>query len=274
MTLQAGTDSSGIIHPNFIEEVVTALVESSIMKHSLYIDASGSGNHTISVPYIDPSSLYPYITPESGLIASVSPPDFGKGTIALTKFTAEVTVTNEFMADSISGFLPSLRATLTDLLVGAVEGSAEAVVNAGISSVTAAGANPTYAEYAEAMSAVSAFGHRKAAWYVNPGHYVENMLPVAPAGSCCGNLPDDAIGSFAGYPVYPMPMLSASGTGKVVAWFGDLSKSVATATDLKGSGVRLLDEPKAVTDETIIQARVRAGTAFLNNGTLHGVKLP
>jgi len=39
MTLQAGTDSSGIIHPNFLEEVVTALVESSIMKHSLYIDA-------------------------------------------------------------------------------------------------------------------------------------------------------------------------------------------------------------------------------------------
>jgi HK97 family phage major capsid protein len=100
------------------------------------------------------------------------------------------------------------------------------------------------------------------------------MLPVAPAGSCCGNLPDGAIGSFAGYPVYPMPMMSASGSGKVVAWFGDLSKSVAVATDLKGSGIRVLDEPKAAADETIIQARVRAGSAFLNNGTLHGVKLP
>lgn len=274
MTLKAGTDASGIIHPNFIEEVVTALVESSILKHALYIDASGSGNHTVSVPYIDPASLAPYITNESAAITPDQTPAFAKSTIALTKFTAQVVVTNEFMADSISGFLPSLRATLTDLLVESIEGSAEALVNAVIPTTSAAGANPTYAEYAAAMGSVSAFGHRRAAWYVNPAHYVENMLPVAPAGSCCGNLPEGAIGSFAGYPVYPMPMLSAGASGKVVAWFGDLSKSVAVATDLKGSGVRVLEEPKAVTDETIIQARVRAGTAFLNNGTLHGVKLP
>lgn len=274
MTLQAGTDASGIIHPNFIEEVVTALVESSIMKHSLYIDASGSGNNTISVPYINPASLAPMISAESAAITPDQTPTFGKGSISLTKFTAQVVVTNEFMADSISGFMPSLRATLTDILVEVAESAAEATVNAAISSVTAAGASPTYAEYAEAMGMVRAFGHRKAAWYVNPAHYVESMLPVAPAGTCCGNLPGDAIGSFAGYPVYPMPMLSASGSGKVVAWFGDLSKSVAVATDLKGSGVRVLTEPKAVTDETIIQARVRAGTAFLDNGTLHGVKLP
>jgi hypothetical protein len=71
-----------------------------------------------------------------------------------------------------------------------------------------------------------------------------------------------------------LPMMSSSGTGKVVAWFGDLSKSVAVATDLKGSGVRLLDQPKAATDETVIQAIVRAGATYLDNGTLHAVKLP
>jgi HK97 family phage major capsid protein len=274
MTLQAGTDASGIIHPNFIEEVVTALVESSIMKHSLYIDASGSGRNTISVPYIDPSSLMPYLTAESAAFTPDQTPTFDKATISLTKFTVQVVVTNEFMADSIRGFLPSLRATLTDLLIESVESTAVALVNAVIRTTVAAGASPTYAEYAEAMAAVKSYGHRKAAWYVSPAHYVENMLPVAPAGSCCGNLPEGAIGSFAGYPVYPMPMMSSSGTGKVVAWFGDLSKSVAVATDLSGSGVRLLTEPKAVTDETIVQAKVRAGAAFLDNGTLHGVKLP
>ncbi len=274
MTLKAGTDSSGIISPNFIEEVVTALVESSIIKHSLYIDASGTGNHTISVPYIDPSSLTPYLTTESDPIAPDQTPTFGKGTIALGKFTSQVVVTNEFMADSIRGFLPSLRATLTDVLIEAVEATAVALVDAAIQSVTAAGASPTYAEYAEAMAAVNAYGHRRAAWYVSPAHYVENMLPVAPSACCCGNVPDDAIGSFAGYPVYALPMMSSSGTGKVVAWFGDLSKSVAVATDLKGSGVRLLDQPKAATDETVIQAIVRAGATYLDNGTLHAVKLP
>ena len=275
MTLKAGTDASGIIHPDYLEQIVTALVESSIVKHSLYIDASGSGDHTISVPYVNPASLVPYITSESATVAPDQTPTYGKGVITLTKFTAQVVATNEFMADAISGFLPSLRTTLADVLIEAVEGLAVASVDAGISSVTAAGANPTYAEYAEAMSSVSAFGHRKAAWYVNPAHYVSNMLPVAPAGSCCGgNLPPDAIGSFGGYPVIPVPLMSASGTGKVVAWFGDLSKSLAIATDSKSGDIRLLEEPKAVTDETIIQAKIRAGAAFLGNGTLYGVKLP
>lgn len=268
MTLKSVDDTAGIMNHESIEQVVTALVGSTIIKHSFHLP--GQGRQKIDVPSINPSSLAPIPAAESATF-TLQTPTYNKAELIPNKVQASVKVSNEYMDDAISGWWPSLRDTLTDVLIESMENLAFNNLASTVTTITAAGAAPTYAELASTMASLAMFGHRNAAWYVNPAFYVENMLPVLPAGSCC-NAPEDALGSFAGYPVYAMSTMDAGGSGSVVGYFGDLKKSLATCLD--GVKVRVAPEPHAETDETLILVSARFAGVQIPNSPLHAIKLP
>lgn len=259
-TLQSGTDTSGLAAASFSADVLAAVYKSILPSRAYTVDMRG--HRTVDVPVYSPWSQNPEFPAELGTITP-SDPTFTTSTISLSsKAAASVQVSAEFLQDGENtSFLAAVRGIITEALHRALE--AAAVAELYIGGVPGydfpAGSPPSDADFAAAMGSVvpQAIGPNTAL-YVNP------VTWGSMNGTCDCRRPEGSLGVYRGFPVFPMYELGVD--AGCVGVFGDLSRGLGLG--LGDLSIRVLDQPLAASDQSIVQGVLRYGVKVLQSGCI------
>lgn len=259
-TLQAGTDTSGLAAASFSADVLAAVYKSVLPSRAYTVDMRG--HRTVDVPVYTPWSKTAALTAE---LAAITPsdPTFTKSTLSLSsKAAAAVQVSAEFLQDGENtSFTSAVKGIIVEALHRNMEAAAaaELFIGAVPSFNVTSGSPPSDADFAAAMGLVvpQAIGP-------NTAFYVHPLTWGSMNGTCDCHRPEGSLGLYRGFPVFPMYELgTASGCLGV---FGDLSRGLGLA--LGDLSVRVLDQPLAASDQTVVQGVLRFGVKVLQSGCI------
>lgn len=262
-TLQAGTDTSGLAASSFSADVLAAVYKSVLPSRAYTVDMRG--HRTVNVPVYTPWSKTAVVTAEAGTITP-SDPTFTVSAIELaSKAAAAVQVSNEFWADSENtSFRDAIRGILVEALTRNLDSAAvsELYVGAVANYDVQSGMPPSESDVANAMALVTpaAIG-RDTALYVHPMTWAS-----LDSGCRCGvDLPAGAAGAYKGFPVFTIPSMSYNSSG-CVGVFGDLKRGLGLG--LGALDIRVLEQPLAASDQTVVQGVLRYGVKTLQSGCI------
>lgn len=257
-TLTSGSDTSGLAAASFSDNVYAEVYKSVLPSQAYTVDMRG--HRTVRVPVYTPWSKSGASTSEAGTITPADP-TFTSATITLSsKATSSTDCSAEFIQDAQN---TSFLSAMQGIHVEALHRSLETGVITALASLPAAykltsGSPPSEADFQAAMAAVVPQSvSSRSAFYVHP-------LTWASMDSCDDPFAPGSIGTYRGFPVYPVYQLGT--TSGVVGIFGDLKCGLGIG--LGELDVRVLDQPKAASDTVVVQGILRYGVSVMNAGCI------